>query len=843
MRRALTALLGLGLAAGLAVTAASPATAGPGAGAGAPVTGRGDTGARASNGAAGAPDELPNALSQKQRDLREQALNLVLTGQRKVETINGSQVVRVGRKPAGLSAAQQRQVRLGHRVATPTVDQYVQLSREQTDKIFVVLTEFGDQRDPAYPDKDISPTTPGPATFEGPLHNAIPEPDRSKDNTTIWQPNFSAAHFRKLYFGTGSGVQSLKTYYQRQSSGRYSVDGMVTDWVKVKYNEARYGRSDDPFADDDPAGDPAVCSSNVCPNTWDLLRDGLDQWVADQKKAGRTDAQIKASLTSYDQQDRYDYDGDGDFNEPDGYIDHFQIVHSGGDQADGDPNQGEDAIWSHRWYAYGNQIGQTGPAANQAGGTPVGKTGLWVGDYTIQPENGGLSVFAHEFGHDLGLPDHYDTQASGDNPVNWWTLMAQSRARGKNDVGLGTRPADLGVWDKLQLGWLDYETAVAGQQKTYRMGPHEYNSAKPQGLVVVLPKKQVVTPLVTPAGGSKQWWSGTGDSVRNSLSRRVTLPAGAPATLAFKANYDIETGYDYAQVQVDAGQGWVSLPSNLSSVASNNGIDGSSSSAYVDGTVDLSAYAGTTVSLRFLYTTDGGAAGNDDTAGNDGLFLDDITVTSGSTVVVTDGAEDATSGWTAAGFSVVGSSVTTGYAQYYLASNRTYTSYDRYLRYGPYNFPNPAQSPDLAEFFPYQEGLLVNFWDTSQSDNNTSRHPGAGLVLPIDSRPQAFFGLDGLPLRGRIQTYDAPFSRQKAASFTVTVNGVRSYVRGQAGVPLFDDTRSYFDPVLPRVGVKTPGVGVTLRVTKQSGTSMTVKLGTSKKVSPAATLASARSRD
>ncbi|MER6693333.1 immune inhibitor A domain-containing protein, partial [Streptomyces minutiscleroticus] len=30
--------------------------------------------------------------------------------------------------------------------------------------------------------------------------------------------------------------------------------------------------------------------------------------------------------------------------------------------------------------------------------------GIWVGDYTIQPENGGLGVFAHEYGHDLGLP-------------------------------------------------------------------------------------------------------------------------------------------------------------------------------------------------------------------------------------------------------------------------------------------------------------------------------------------------------------------------------------------------------------------------------------------------------
>ena len=43
----------------------------------------------------------------------------------------------------------------------------------------------------------------------------------------------------------------------------------------------------------------------------------------------------------------------------------------------------------------------------------IGNTGIWVGDYTMQPENGGLGVFAHEFGHDLGLPDLYDTSATG----------------------------------------------------------------------------------------------------------------------------------------------------------------------------------------------------------------------------------------------------------------------------------------------------------------------------------------------------------------------------------------------------------------------------------------------
>ncbi|OWP36711.1 immune inhibitor A domain-containing protein, partial [Pseudomonas nitroreducens] len=125
-------------------------------------------------------------------------------------------------------------------------------------------------------------------------------------------------YFQNLYFGQGDGVESVKSYYEKQSSGRYSVDGTVTNWVTVPYNEARYGRSDDPN-DGKPGGDAFVCGSNVCSNTWNLVADGVTAWVAEQKKAGRTDAQIKTQLASFDQQDRYDYDGDGNFNEPDGY--------------------------------------------------------------------------------------------------------------------------------------------------------------------------------------------------------------------------------------------------------------------------------------------------------------------------------------------------------------------------------------------------------------------------------------------------------------------------------------------------------------------------------------------
>jgi immune inhibitor A len=381
---ALAATTGLGIAAATAGNAATPSKQGsaPSASEPAPVS-----------------DELPNPLEDKRRELREEALTKVINGQAKPEQRNGSTVVKLGTKTAGAKGA------LGTKsaqTAKSRVDQYVELSREKTDRIFVVLAEFGNERHPSYPDKDQAPAIPGPATFEGPLHNAIPAPDRSVDNSTVWQADYNRQHYQDLYFGNGN---SVKKYYEKQSSGRYSVDGEVTDWVKVKYNEARYGRSN---------GYP--CGGTVCNNTWSLIQDAVNQWVADQKAAGRTTAQITADLKTFDQWDRYDFDGDGNFNEPDGYIDHFQIVHAGGDQADGDPQQGEDAIWSHRWYAGF----PGGPVGNPGGGAQIGDTGLYVGDYTIQPENGGISVFAHEYGHDLGLPDHYDTSGTPvENGVNW----------------------------------------------------------------------------------------------------------------------------------------------------------------------------------------------------------------------------------------------------------------------------------------------------------------------------------------------------------------------------------------------------------------------------------------
>jgi immune inhibitor A len=444
-----------------------------------------------------------------------------------------------------------------------------------------------------------------------------------------------------------------------------------------------------------------------------------------------------------------------------------------------------------------------------------------VGDYTVQPENGGLGVFAHEYGHDLGLPDEYDTTGQP-NIVNWWTLMAQDRVSAPGEMGVGTRANDLGAWDKLQLGWLDYEIVKAGQTKTLDLGPHEYNSAKAQGVVVVLPQKDVTTTLPKPAAGAKSWWSGQGDNLNNTLSRTVALPA-QPATLTMRAQWDIEDcgpdACDYAYVEVDDGSGFTAIPGSITKPAEGNGIDGRSK-GWESATFDLARYAGKTVGLRLRYATDTNTGGK-------GFFADELAITAGATTVFADGAETGDNGWTTAGFSAVGDSVTKAYDNYYVASHRSYVAYDRYLQSGPYTYGFLNTRPNWVEHYPYQEGLLVSYWDTSYRDNNTSTHPGGGLILPIDSRPDLVYKLDGQPWKPTVQGYDAPFSLAKAASFTLHSSGQASYIRGQNGQSLFDDTRSYYREDLVagmRYGVKLPKAGVKIKVLSRDGTSMRVKI-------------------
>ena len=105
-----------------------------------------------------------------------------------------------------------------HQVAN---GQFVELELERTDRVFVILAEFGNARHPSFP--DLNPdnrATPAQAGFDGPLRNKIPPPDRSVDNSTLWKADYNKAHFQDMYFNR------MAQYYKDQSSGRGASAGL-----------------------------------------------------------------------------------------------------------------------------------------------------------------------------------------------------------------------------------------------------------------------------------------------------------------------------------------------------------------------------------------------------------------------------------------------------------------------------------------------------------------------------------------------------------------------------------------------------------------------------------------
>ena len=727
--------------------------------------------------AARGTDSLPNPLADKQEALRLKAFEMQAKGQ----------------------------IPQGAKVGKVAKGQYVQLTREGEDSIFTVLGQFGNQ---------INPTYGGTA---GPQRNQIDEPDRTTDNTTIWTSDFSQPYYHDLLFDDAPGANSMRNWYIEQSSGRYAVNGEVTDWVDVPFNEANYGSD--------------YCGDIVCARTWLFVRDSVNAWYNAQVAAGKTATQINADLAKFDIWDRYDYDGDGNFNEPDGYIDHFQSIHAGVGEETGGGDQGTDAIWSHRWYAFYNNIGVTGPGFNKYGGIQIGSSNYWIGDYTIEPENGGVGVFSHEFGHDLGLPDEYDTSGNtggAENSTGFWTNWSSGSYGNNGDPaeGIGDRPFHASAWDKAFLGWLNYEIVGPGQKKKeIKLGPAEANTKQAQAAVVVLPDKHVTVNLGSPYAGSKFYFSGSGDNLDNMIYKSVNLAAGSHLTAQVRYNIEPDWDYAYVVVSTNGGTTWTGVPTNRSTNTNpngqnfGNGITGNSG-GWIALDADLSAYTGN-VLVGFRYWTDGAAT-------YPGLSIDEISIAGGAV----DGAE-ADGGWTykpaTGGFRVTTGTEEQSYFNAYFAENRQYLGYDAGLQTGPYNFGGSV-GPNWAERFPYQDGLLVWYYDTSQSDNNVGDHPGTGLILPIDAHPQMLHWADGSVMRPRIQSFDSTFTLAPTDPFTLYRAGVAVNVPSQPGVPVFDDMNTYYvasDPgdakcgVNPRpaacgraawVSVNNPHTGTSIRI-------------------------------
>ena len=652
--------------------------------------------------------------------------------------------------------------------------QYVELNREGEDPIWTVLGEFANLQ-----------------------HNAIPEPDRDFDNSTIWEPDFGRDYYMNVLFGEGAGANSMRDFYIKQSSNRYAVYGDVTDWVPVPGQAASY---------DDDAGALAI---------WQFLIDSVNGWYQMQLDAGMTPAQIDNYLSQFDVWDRYDWDGDGNFNEPDGYIDHAQFVHAGMGNEAGGGVLGDDAIWSHSWYAYYNLMDIAGPSPDfLEGGIQIGQSSYWVGKYTIQPENGGVGVFAHEYAHDLGVPDLYDYY--GENATGFWTLMSSGSWLSDGTQDIGSKPNHLGAWEKFQLGWLNYEVAYAGAKSEHKLGPAATNTKQAQGLFVVLPPKEVVEQLAAPFEGANFYYSGSGDNLVSAMIKPVTLAAGS--TLTAQVNFRIEYGYDYGFVIIsdDNGASWNLVPTNFGIAMTGE------SSGWEPLTADLTGYSGD-VLIGFQYQTD-------EYVTEPGLMVDNIQIGAGPV----DGAE-AEEGWLLYGFKVSTGEERAFYNNYYLAEFRQYRDYDEGLRYA-YNFVSPYD-PDIynwVEHYPYQDGMLVSYWDTSFTDNNVALNCDygrcGGMLLPIDAHPDVLYRKDGYAWRNRVQTYDATFGLSPTDALTLHTYGEPNKIASLPASPVFNDTVSHYRPENPTGSVNHPNTGTQIRVKSISaqGTFMQVQVSPAK---------------
>ncbi|MFZ2015657.1 MAG: immune inhibitor A domain-containing protein, partial [Nocardioides sp.] len=390
--------------------------------------------------------------------------------------------------------------------------------------------------------------------------------------------------------------------------------------------------------------------------------------------------------------------------------------------------------------------------------------------------------------HDLGLPDEYDTSGNtggAENSTGFWTLMSQSRGTGAHDPGIGDRPMPMSAWDKFQLGWLDYEVVHSGRTSQHALRPGaRVDGSHPNGLIVMLPDKKVTFQYGAPCSdcGEKFFYSDKGDDLDNTMTRDVD----SGGALTAKVRYSIEEGWDYAFLEAssDGGDTWTPVPTNVSYAGddqsgfngSGAGISGTSHGAWVDLTATVPD--GTTT-LRWRYQTDGATALN-------GFQVDNITL-DGQLI---GGAETDEEGWALNGFETVHAAETKKFLNAYFVDNRQYVGRDTLLRH-VYNFG--FKNIDRVEFFRYNPGALISYWDTSYSDINVGDHPGGGEILPVDAhRPSPTRRTAPSSGRGRCPT-TRPSPRGRARRRRSTTR-VGSPCRRRKAVALFNDKLDWWFP-------------------------------------------------
>ncbi|WP_237417063.1 immune inhibitor A domain-containing protein [Halobacillus litoralis] len=651
--------------------------------------------------------------------------------------------------------------------APDSVEEEAYDGKMRTDKVLVLLVD--------YPDKP---------------HNSM-----TADETDMYYDGegaYSREHYQDMLFGDGGwtgpdgeNYVSMKQYYEQQSGGSYSVEGDVAGWYTASKPAAEYG-----------GNDPQPDGSDV--DARGLVKEALAAAAADPS----------VDISEYDQWDRYDLDGDGNYLEADGLVDHLMVIHSGVGEEAGGGSLGSDAIWSHRW-----SLSEPTALEGTEAEVPYWGGSMAAFDYTIEPEDGAVGVMAHEFGHDLGLPDEYDTQYTGaGEPVSYWSIMSSGSWAG--DIP-GTMPTGFSPYAKEMLqtsAVVDNEGTPGNWLSGTEINLDDINKTGKEFLLdeantkgtnndvvkVNLPQKETV--INEPASGEYEYFSGSADGLNTKLSTPVDLTNAESAEFNFKAWYDIEVDWDYAYVTVNGDPIASDITTDTNPHGSNlgNGITGSSD-GWIDASFDLSAYAGQEVEVAIEYVTDAAVS-------NPGLYADDLSIVVDGEEVLFDDVEGEPK------FVLDGFTKNDGIKRsdhYYLLEWRSHNGVDEGLA-------NIRRGDSLMTF---DDGLVVWYVDNQYSENWTGIHPGDGFVGVVDADQRVNKWSDGAVAGTRYQVHDAAFSLDKSEKMYLDYTdllGVTLKDNYTKRTPLFDDSADYSNKGLVDAGRNVPEYGLKFRVTGQS---------------------------
>jgi len=374
--------------------------------------------------------------------------------------------------------------------------------------------------------------------------------------------------FQQLLFAGGvadSKPGTLTHYYQHQSRGLYNVTGDIFSVVQLDKPLSYYGR---PVQNSD--------------GTW-RSDERTDDLVVEALQAAYA-AEPDFPWQDYDQWDPKDFDGDGNRDEPDGYLDHFVLIVAGKGQAscqglykldekfntnagpdvfktlNKDEQACADRIWPHRGSISRNLDSgpQVGDRTNVRGGIDIGN-GMWMLDYNMQSEYTDVSTFIHEFGHSLGLPDVYAKSTS--NSTGSWTAMSATTS---------PEPQELGTWSRMMLGWMkpcvlrppSFGGSGEGELLLKTMNDWSANGtpkALCDSVMVILPPKYRDIELgpLTLRQGKQAIYSGQGNDMLRTLSHTFDFSEvkdGEDLRLEMDAWFVIEAEWDYLYVEA-AGEG------------------------------------------------------------------------------------------------------------------------------------------------------------------------------------------------------------------------------------------------------------------------------------------------